>query len=298
MSVVPSSLSSLSSFEISAMAPFPWASLVGFMAGRAYVGLEEIAPTHYRRALRSAGIDSMLEVRPSDDSAHSLRVSVDAALPTAEIQEKVRVLFDVAADVRAIATVLTRDPILRPLVARLPGVRIPGTWHPFELIVRAILGQQISVAAATTIAGRLVMKHGAVVRLPTGRNLRRLFPSPAKIARAKIETLGIIRTRANAIRGVACAFVDDPEFLRPDRGLELAVADLRRLPGIGEWTAQYVAMRALREPDAFPASDLGLLRAYARLSRREVTPRELLTIAETWRPYRAYAAMYLWMSEP
>ena len=127
--------------------------------------------------------------------------------------------------------------------------------------------------------------------------LARLFPAPAVIVDATLETLGIIRARADAIRGLASALIADPDLFNRLRGLDHAVSELKRLPGIGEWTAQYVAMRALGEADAFPASDLGLLRAYARLSGRSVTPSELLSIAEPWRPYRAYAAMALWLSE-
>jgi AraC family transcriptional regulator, regulatory protein of adaptative response / DNA-3-methyladenine glycosylase II len=268
------------------------------MGGRAYAGLEDISLTHYRRAIHCGSGHGVIDVQPAGDALRVtlLSGSTDAA-GMREIGQRVRVLFDAASEVSTISAALSRDPILRPLVERMPGIRIPGTWNPFELMVRAILGQQISVAAATTVAGRLVMKHGAIVGLPTQPTLRRLFPTPAKIARARIETLGIIRARANAIRGVASAFVEDPQFLARSRGLDGTVAELRRLPGIGEWTAQYVAMRALGEADAFPASDLGLLRSYGRLAERTVTPRELLSIAERWRPFRGYAAMVLWIAD-
>jgi AraC family transcriptional regulator of adaptative response / DNA-3-methyladenine glycosylase II len=167
-------------------------------------------------------------------------------------------------------------------------LRVPGAWDGFELAVRAIFGQQITVPAATRLLRRLVEAHGA--RLPAAakdvEGLSHLFPSPARLARADLAALGMPKARAMSL---AQAISADPAIFSRGASLEQAIAKLRSLPGIGEWTAQYIAMRELREPDAFPAADIGLLRAMAGAS-----PAELLSRAERWRPWRAYAALHLW----
>jgi 3-methyladenine DNA glycosylase/8-oxoguanine DNA glycosylase len=182
-------------------------------------------------------------------------------------------------------------------VAALPGLRIPGAWDGFELAVRAILGQQVSVKAATTLAGRLAAAYGEPLRIDPivdgSAGLRIVFPQPAILARADLTNVGIPRARAAAINALAEAVASGALVLDASRGLEASVRALSALPGIGEWTAQYVAMRALREPDAFPATDLGLRRALGDGSRL-VAAAELLQAAEAWRPWRAYAAVYLW----
>jgi AraC family transcriptional regulator of adaptative response / DNA-3-methyladenine glycosylase II len=180
------------------------------------------------------------------------------------------------------------------------GVRVPGSWDGFELTVRAILGQQISVSGATTLAGRIADRYGEHIDVKIDGiedAPNRLFPEPKKLVRARLESLGIIASRAQTIRSVARAVVDgtlgfdaahDPDRFRDT---------LKAIKGIGDWTAQYVAMRALKDPDAFPASDLGLLRAFDRPGQARLKPAELATRAEGWRPWRAYAALLLWGSE-
>jgi AraC family transcriptional regulator of adaptative response / DNA-3-methyladenine glycosylase II len=189
--------------------------------------------------------------------------------------------------------------VLAPLVAARPGLRVPGAWDGFELAVRAILGQQITVSAATRLAGKLVLAYGEQIVDPAARELglTHVFPTPRQLAGDDLAAIGMPRTRRMALSSLAAAVVADPLIFGPRRSLEAAVSQLRSLPGVGEWTAQYIAMRELREPDAFPAADIGLMRAMSDASRVRPLPAELLAHAEQWRPWRAYAALHLWASE-
>jgi AraC family transcriptional regulator, regulatory protein of adaptative response / DNA-3-methyladenine glycosylase II len=217
-----------------------------------------------------------------------------AALP--QIIARVRRVFDLAADPDTIGAHLSLDPVLAPMVLARPGLRVPGAWDGFELAVRAIFGQQITVPAATKLLGKLVQAHG--LRLPAAmrdhEGLSHLFPLPARLAKADLADLGMPGARAMAATSLARAISADPAIFSRGASLEDAIAKLRALPGIGEWTAQYIAMRELREPDAFPAADIGLLRAMATADGQRPSPAGLLSRAERWRPWRAYAALHLW----
>jgi AraC family transcriptional regulator of adaptative response / DNA-3-methyladenine glycosylase II len=186
--------------------------------------------------------------------------------------------------------------MLAPLVEARPGLRVPGAWDGFELAVRAILGQQITVAAASALAGKLVRTYGTklpdISGMPAG--LTHVFPTPAQLAAADPVTLGMPGARAATLRSLASAVQADPTLFGPHGSLEEGIGRLVSLTGIGEWTAQYIAMRQLREPDAFPATDIGLLRAAADAAGRRPSPAGLLARAESWRPWRAYAALHLW----
>ena len=205
------------------------------------------------------------------------------------IIERVRRMFDLTADPNEIASCFLRDPILASRVRQSPGLRVPGCWDGFELAVRAVLGQQVSVRGATTLAGRLVRSFGTPVNAAFG--LTHLFPSSQKMAESDLASIGLPKTRATALRAIAQAVCDGKISFAGVVNVEEFLAQFCELPGIGNWTAQYVAMRALNEPDGFPASDLGLLRA---LNLRD--PRKLSEMAQGWRPWRAYAAMYLWQT--
>ena len=189
---------------------------------------------------------------------------------------------------------------MAPLVAARPGLRVPGAWDGFELAVRAILGQQITVSAATRLVGKLVAFHGESVADPAALDLglTRVFPTPRQLAGADLAAIGMPQARRTALSSLAAAVVADPLIFGPRRSLEAAVEQLRSLAGVGEWTAQYIAMRELREPDAFPAADIGLMRAMSHGNGARPSPAELLAHAERWRPWRAYAALHLWASEP
>jgi AraC family transcriptional regulator of adaptative response / DNA-3-methyladenine glycosylase II len=199
-------------------------------------------------------------------------------------------MFDLSADPSCIARAFRSDPLLGPFVVRRPGLRIPGAWDPFECAVRAVLGQQVSVAAARTLAARLVLRAGATVAgLPDG--LTHAFPSPSRLADANLDGLGLTGTRVGAVRALARAVAAGDLDLAGS--VETVTAGLTALPGFGAWTAQYVALRALGEPDAFPAADL-VLRKMAANGNGVLTVRELETRADAWRPWRSYAVMHLW----
>ena len=279
--------------------PFQWEALLAFLDARATPGIEAVAQDAYARTFEVDGVHGWVEVRrvPGADRL-SARIHLGSSAALIHVNERLRAVFDLDADPEAIGRNLSPDPLLGPTVRALPGVRIPGAWDAFELAVRAILGQQISVRGATTLAGRLVAAHGEkLAGCPAGRprGLHSLFPTPGALARAEVAHIGLPRARAHSIRALATAIAAGELVLDTAAGLDATVRKLRALPGIGEWTAHYVAMRALREPDAFPASDLGLRRAAAANGERP-TAAELAVRAETWRPWRAYAAMYLWLS--
>ena len=180
-----------------------------------------------------------------------------------------------------------------------PGLRAPGAWDGFELAVRAILGQQITVTVAIGLAGKLVAAYGEPIEDPAAvkLGLSRVFPTPDRLIGQDIAALGMPRSRGAALESLARTVAFDPTIFTPRADLETAIAALKALPGVGEWTAQYVALRELREPDAFPQADIGLMRAMADEDGVRPNPAELLARAEAWRPWRAYAAQHLWASD-
>jgi AraC family transcriptional regulator, regulatory protein of adaptative response / DNA-3-methyladenine glycosylase II len=280
--------------------PYDWEAMFDFLRARAIPGVETVGDGVYRRSASVDGHQGIVEIRPlSDRPAVAVTIRFPRVVSLPAIVLRVRRLFDLGADTRAIADQLAEDHALAPLVRARPGLRVPGAWDGFELAVRAVLGQQITVAGARRLAGELVAGCGE--RLPAAladvdADLVFSFPRPERLAGAALERLGMPRARVRALAGLAANVALDPSLLQPGADLESSVARLRSLPGIGEWTAQYVAMRALREPDAFPAADLGLLRAAARWNVSAPTAAALRVRAEAWRPWRAYAAQHLWTS--
>jgi AraC family transcriptional regulator of adaptative response / DNA-3-methyladenine glycosylase II len=226
----------------------------------------------------------------------TIRISKVTSLPL--IIARLRRLFDLSADPAAIGEQLAEDVDMARLVRARPGLRVPGAFDPFELAVRAVLGQQVSVAAACSLASRLVERFGDPFETAEATlGLSRLFPNPKTLATADISVLGMPGSRAKAVSAIASAVLEDPTLLQPGQGLDVAIAKLCAVPGVGEWTAQYVALRALSETDAFPASDIGLQRALANGSGVRPSARELTERAESWRPWRAYAAIHLWTAD-
>ena len=276
--------------------PYDWSAMAAFLKARAIRGVELVSSDRYARTIEIDGVYGVVVVEPSSDNA--LRIAVRfprlSALPT--IIARLRRVFDLSADPEAIDTQLAEDHLLAPLVAARPGLRVPGAWDGFELAVRAVLGQQITVAAAAGLAGKLVAQYGLPMS-GTGLETERLthvFPRPEHLVSADLSALGMPRTRAATLASLAAAVVANPQILQTARSLTECVTGLRALPGIGEWTAQYIAMRQFREPDAFPADDIGLLHAFADAQGMRSTSRGLLARAERWRPWRAYAAQHLW----
>ncbi|HUK14720.1 MAG TPA: DNA-3-methyladenine glycosylase 2 [Thermoanaerobaculaceae bacterium] len=272
--------------------PFDWAGLIGFLGPRTVDGVEQVDGATYRRTVRLARrggeLRGWIAVR-HDPARRVVEADLDAALLPALPQAlaRVRRLFDLAAHPEEIAAALG------PLAEPRPGLRVPGAFDGFELAVRAVLGQQVSVRAARTLAGRFARRFGDPIETPFA-GLDVLFPTPETVSRlepAVIAELGVVAARARTIVALARALAGGT--LRLDHGsdVEATLAALRELPGVGEWTTQYIAMRALSWPDAFPHADLGLRKALG-----EPSPRRILAAGERWRPWRAYAAMHLWRS--
>jgi AraC family transcriptional regulator, regulatory protein of adaptative response / DNA-3-methyladenine glycosylase II len=276
--------------------PYDWDAMLSFLKDRAIPGVEMVSDSIYRRTIAIGNNYGVISVAPADKNRVNVSVRFPdmAALP--QIIARVRRVFDLAADPDTIGAHLSQDPLLAPLVAARPGLRVPGAWDGFELAIRAICGQQITVPAATRLLGKLVQVHGT--RLPAAmkdhEGLSHLFPPPARLAKADLADLGMPSARATSVTSLARSIAADPAIFSRSADLDDAIAKLRALPGIGEWTAQYIAMRELREPDAFPAADIGLLRAMTPANARRPLPAELLARAERWRPWRAYAALHLW----
>jgi AraC family transcriptional regulator of adaptative response / DNA-3-methyladenine glycosylase II len=273
--------------------PFDWEASLRFIAPRATPGVECVDGSTYRRVVELHGAPGTIEVANADGTHLVLHARLGDPGGLGEAVERVRRIFDLNADPLRITGDLERvaGPRLRSALRNRPGLRVLGAWDGFELAVRAVLGQQISVAGASTLCGRLVGAFGKPVAL--GRGLTHLFPTPDALARADIAAIGVPRARARAVRALAQAVADRTLHLDAARGLDDAVSRLCRVPGIGAWTAHYIAMRALGEPDAFPASDLGLRKALAT-EEAPLSAREVARLAEAWRPWRAYAAMALW----
>jgi AraC family transcriptional regulator of adaptative response / DNA-3-methyladenine glycosylase II len=276
-------------------APYDWRSMVEYLGARATPGVEQVSGGTYRRSVLLDDRPALLEVRDEpEDSRIELRISGAVRRDLMEAVERVRRVFDLGADPMAIAQHLSRDPRLRGRLRKRPGLRVPGAWDPFELAVRAILGQQVSVRAATTLAGRLAAAFGRTIDAADPSAPTRLFPSAAALADADVARIGVPNVRAAAIREVARRVLDGELSLSWGACEDDARAHLVSIPGVGEWTAGYVAMRALGRPDTFLPGDLGVRKALAGDGKLP-TPREAAAVAEAWRPWRAYGVIHLWM---
>ena len=273
--------------------PLAWESLLEYLRLRAIPGVESVDGTHYRRTAAVGDQRGWIAVSLAPGgTALEAEVSPSLAPVRGEVIARVEQLFDLDAAPEVVAGVLSQDAGLAEIVRRLPGLRVPGAFDGFELAVRAILGQQVSVKAATTMAGRWASAFGAAIATPFA-HLNRLTPTAqraAGIAVDDVAVLGIIGSRARCIVALARAVDERIVALAPSGDVESQIEGLMRLPGIGPWTAQYIAMRALNWPDAFPGTDLLLLRA-AKTDHKQLRMR-----AEAWRPWRAYATHYLWQS--
>jgi AraC family transcriptional regulator of adaptative response / DNA-3-methyladenine glycosylase II len=275
-------------FHLRYRPPYHWEGILAFLAARAIPGVEVVKDGTYSRSICVDGITGCFEVS-LDEPHNSLRVRIQFGDPRAlfRIIERIRAMFDLNADWTDIARTLKPDPVLRDLLESAPGLRVPGCWDGYELAVRAILGQQITVRGASTIAGRIVSAYGKPI---AGRgDLSHLFPSAQTLAGADLSSVGMPRARGETIRALARAVSEGHIRFEGIVESESFLARLTEIPGIGKWTAQYVAMRALGEPDAFPTGDLALLSALNLKRMADLEAR-----SQTWRPWRAYATMYLW----
>ena len=294
--------------------PLAWNAMLKFLSYRAIPGVEAIENGRYRRTFDispdntgTVEIYAGLGLADPDDPATSRNGKTRAPHHTPHLWmhvdgpqgrdllglvERARRLFDLGADPAPIAEHLSRSPALAARVAAMPGLRVPGAWDGFELAVRAILGQQVTVQGATTLAGRVVERFGTPLATPSGALTHR-FPHASVLAEANLSTIGLPRARAAALRNMATAVASGVFRFDAALGLDEAVERLCAIPGIGPWTANYIAMRALAEPDAFPESDLGLRHALGHDSA-PASVAEVREHAEHWRPWRSYAALYLW----
>lgn len=276
--------------------PYQWARMLAFYRARAIAGVETVTADSYQRTVRCQGGMGTIQVAHAS-AGHALVLTT--ALPDSRdlmpLVERVRRMFDLDANLAAVNQVLMADTLLAPLVQRLDGLRPPGAWDPFETAVRAVVGQQISVKAARTILGRIAVQAGPAIDPANPLGLTHRFPTAEELLASDLSMVGMSARRRQTLQGLAQAVADSTIDLSLHTDLEDFVQRLTRLPGIGPWTAQYIALRALGEPDAFPAGDLGLAQALARDGRRP-TQRQILATAEAWRPWRAYAATYLWNS--
>jgi AraC family transcriptional regulator of adaptative response / DNA-3-methyladenine glycosylase II len=277
--------------------PYDFAGVLDFLRMRALPGIEQVDAHAYARVFGPADAPGWLRLSAWPDNEHALRLELHCPQPAHLLPLVIRVrrMFDLDAEPRAIATTLGAGGLLGPMLHKHPGLRLPGGWDGFEIAVRAVLGQQVSVAAARTLAARVVARWGEPVETPLLHGLQRLFPVPERLADADLREVGVINARAQTIRGSARALLDGRADFRTEQPLEEFVARWTALPGIGEWTAHYMAMRALSHPDAFPAADLILRRAAAG-DGGALSTKALTAMAEPWRPWRAYAVMHLWRS--
>lgn len=280
-------------------APYDWDAILAFLAARSIAGVEWIEKDCYLRTIEIDGAFGSVAVAPGENHlVATIRFPRVTALLA--IVARLRRLFDLDADIATIGAHLSGDAALAPLIARRPGLRTPGAWCGFELAVRAILGQQITVVGARQLAVKLVARAGSDIAPEQSGDprLSRVFPSAARMAQTDLATLGMPKARIAALLALAGAVAADPQLIEPAGSHEETIARLLALPGFGPWTAQYWALRALRDSDAFPAADVALLRSpLVAEDGKRPSPKALLARAEGWRPWRAYAAQHLWTAD-
>ena len=274
--------------------PWRWQQFHDHFALRALAGVEQLSADRYCRSFQLDGVKGWFSVEPLEaQDALLLRHSHSANACLPALIQRVRRMFDLDADPLRIAAHFAEDPHLAPSFARQPNLRLPTAFDPFEQAVRAIVGQQITVKAAVTISARLVNRLGEPLADADPLAPQRLFPTPAAIASANLEGIGMPGKRVQCLQHFAEQIANGALRLDIDEGSQALIERLCALPGIGPWTAQYIALRAFGEADAFPASDLGLLKA-PLWGAGGITAKQLSVRAEAWRPWRAYAAVHLW----
>jgi AraC family transcriptional regulator, regulatory protein of adaptative response / DNA-3-methyladenine glycosylase II len=270
--------------------PLALDDLFAYLAGRATPGVESVEGSTYKRTVNLPGAKGVVSLTREDSGQLRLEARLDSVAGLTGIVRRARHLLDLDADPVAIGAHLAADPKLRKLIERQPGMRVPGTFDGFELAVRAILGQQVSVKAATTLAGRLAAAFGEPLGEPDG-GLTHYFPTPARLADAPIASIGLPEKRAATVTGLARAVATGEIVLDGTADLDDTKQRLLALPGFGPWTVSYIAMRALRDPDSFLPTDLGIKHAFTRLGIDPGRKRD-----ERWSPWRSYATLYLWWS--
>lgn len=275
--------------------PLDWPGALAFLARRAVEGVELIERGVYRRTIRWPGAAGILDIA-HDEAGGALAVTV-RGLPAPGVRyalERVRHMFDLDAEGAAIDAHLARDVFMAPLVAARPSIRVFRGWDAFEVAVRSVIGQQVTVARARQLNATLVDRCAGALPGSASPRLWRLFPTPSQVLDADLSAMGMPGARVATLKHVAAAALANPGLFERTNAVDDTVARLRSIRGVGDWTAHYIAMRACGEPDAFPASDVGLLRGAAAATGRRPTAEALRASAEAWRPWRAYAAHHLW----
>jgi AraC family transcriptional regulator of adaptative response / DNA-3-methyladenine glycosylase II len=275
--------------------PFDADGVLSFLRERSIDGVEEVIDGSYRRSVWTSRGPVVVRLTPRDDEVRlDVQAEHDVAPDLDGIVAAAKDAFDLDADPDAVDETLGRDEVLAPLVEARPGIRLPGTFNRFELVLRALFGQQVSVAGARTSLARFVSRFGTRLERPV-RTVTHLFPSAEQVAEIDPETLGMPRGRARAIRRIGELAEAGELDLSAHAGREATMGTLAEVPGIGPWTLAYIAMRGLRDPDSFPVSDLGVRRGFERIGLSS-SPTEIVERAERWRPWRAYAVMHLWQN--
>lgn len=277
-------------------APWHWQQFYAHFALRKLLGVEHLSDNSYTRSFQLGAYAGWFKVEPqTEQNALKLSVSESALGCLDQLIPRVRKMFDLDADPLAIAKHFSADPHVADLVKGNPGLRLPTAFDPFEQAVRAIVGQQVTVKAAVTVTGRLVSRLGEPLAGTNPEGIERLFPQPQAIAEANLEGIGMPGKRVQTLQYFAGQIANGELQLNMQQGYLSLVEKLCALPGIGPWTAEYIALRAFGEPDAFPASDLGLLKAPV-WGAQGINAKQLHALAESWRPWRAYAAAHLWQN--
>lgn len=292
------------SLKLAYRPPLDWQQIENYMQLRLMDGVENFSNGTFQRVLKLGDTIGVIEVK-NDPANNLLNVKIPSAFwrHIPEILSRVRTLFDLNSDSTALEKSLGKDKHLRGIVARQNGMRVLGCWSFFELTVRTIIGQQVSVAGAATVNRRLIERAGEAIPASIREanehwpaKITTLYPSAEKILAANFDAIGMPTARTKTVKAFSQAYVDGEFNQFATESAEETMSNLTNIKGIGKWTANYVAMRALRDPDAFPAADLGLIKAYRAISHSNVSAAELLEISQQWRPWRAYAAMHLWHS--
>lgn len=272
-----------------------WTAMLGYLAARAVQGVEHVSDGVYRRTILIDGDPGVIEVAAGGPDHLLLTAHLPHWGGLIHVVQQVRRLFNLDFDLASAQAALRTDPVIAPRIASLPGLRVPGVWDPFEVGVRAIVGQQVTVAGAGTIIARVVARHGTPVPGLAPFGLTHLFPSAETFVTADLEGTGLTGARMAAIQHFAVGVVDGSIRLDRSRTLDEQVTSVAAVPGLGPWTAQYLALR-LGESDAFPAGDLGLRRSLEAVIGSSLTPQLVGEMAERWRPWRAFAAIHLWLT--
>jgi len=281
--------------ELAYRPPFDWPLMLSFFKLRQLTSVEQVDETHYRRTINIKGDKGWFEVTSiANKTALKLTVQLDNYRYLNHVILRVRRMFDLDADMQVIQQQLSQDQMLSPIIAKYPGLRLPGCWDKFEFSIRAILGQQISVKAATTLANKITLKYGDE-SVPNPSGLTHIFPQSETLVNVDYQGIGLTKSRISTLHNWLAFYLANHDIFSCYDSIETLEQTLIKIKGIGPWTVNYLAMRGLSDPDAFPSADLGIIKALT-VDDNKLTNKDILALSEQWRPWRAYAAIYLWHS--